>query len=206
MSARSWARPYRDRDPSRSPPASRSTFRRRAVVGCLVLLSLVLITISFRQPSTGAVHNLESAGATVLRPFEVAAERVARPFRDVYGYFRGLVHVKRENGRLKSQLNDLRQQALQGQQAIEQNAKLRQQLRYVDGPQFPADYRGVNTRIISWRASSTSSDDRGGKRRGDPRRHADRDARRARRPRDAGDRKRGAGHAPHRREQRRAGA
>jgi rod shape-determining protein MreC len=115
-----------------------------------VLLSLVLITISFRQPSTGAVHNLESAGATVLRPFEVAAERVARPFRDVYGYFRGLVHVKRENGRLKSQLNDLRQQALQGQQAIEQNARLREQLRYVDGPQFPADYRPVNTRIISW--------------------------------------------------------
>jgi rod shape-determining protein MreC len=119
-------------------------------VGGLVLLSLVLITISFREPTTGVLHGVESAGATVLRPFEVAAERVARPFRDVYGYFRGLVHVKRENARLKDQLNDLRQQALQGQQAIEQNAQYQAMLHFVDGPQFPRDYRPVNTRIISW--------------------------------------------------------
>jgi len=120
------------------------------VVGGLVLLSLVLITISFREPSTGALHQVEGAGATVLRPFEVAAERVARPFRDVYGYFRGLVHVKRENERLKDEVNTLRQQALQGQQATQENARLRDLLRYVDGPQFPGDYRPVNTRIISW--------------------------------------------------------
>jgi rod shape-determining protein MreC len=120
------------------------------VVGGLVLLSLVLITISFRESSTGALHQVEGAGATVLRPFEVAAERVARPFRDVYGYFSGLVHVKRENERLKNEVDTLRQQALQGEQARQQNARLRDLLHYVDGPQFPGDYRPVNTRIISW--------------------------------------------------------
>jgi rod shape-determining protein MreC len=120
------------------------------VVGVLVLLSLVLITISFRSGSGGAVNRVEGAGATVLRPFEVAAERVARPFRDVYGYFAGLVHVKRENSRLKQQVNELRQQALQGQSAQEQNRALRNQLKFVDSPLFPADYSPVNTRIISW--------------------------------------------------------
>jgi rod shape-determining protein MreC len=120
------------------------------VVGVLVLLSLVLITISFRSGSGGAVNGVEGAGATVLRPFEVAAERVARPFRDVYGYFAGLVHVKRENSRLKQQVNELRQQALLGQSAQEQNRALRAQLRFVDSPLFPADYAPVNTRIISW--------------------------------------------------------
>ena len=115
-----------------------------------MLLSLVLITISFREPSTGVLHRVEGAGATVLRPFEVAAERVARPFRDVYGYFRGLAHVKRENARLKDEVNRLRQLALQGEQAREQNARLRDLLRYVDGPLFPGDYQPVNTRIISW--------------------------------------------------------
>jgi rod shape-determining protein MreC len=120
------------------------------VVGVLVLLSLVLITISFRSGSGGAVNGVEGAGATVLRPFEVAAERVARPFRDVYGYFAGLVHVKRENSRLKQQVNELRQQALQGQSAQEQNRTLRSQLKFVDSPLFPADYAPVNTRIISW--------------------------------------------------------
>jgi rod shape-determining protein MreC len=124
--------------------------RRRIVLGVLVLLSLVLITISFRESSGGPLHQVESAGATVLRPFEVAAERVARPFRDVYGYFAGLVHVKRENSRLEDQINELRQNELQAKAALEQNRGLRAQLRFVDSPQFPSDYAPVNTRIISF--------------------------------------------------------
>jgi rod shape-determining protein MreC len=120
------------------------------VVGGLVVLSLILITFSFRASSSGALHGVESAGVTVLRPFEVAAERVARPFRDVYGYFRGLVHAKSENARLREQVNQLRQQALQGKFAQEQNKELRSQLRFVDSPLFPQDYSPVNTRIISW--------------------------------------------------------
>ena len=119
-------------------------------MGALVLLSLVLITMSFRAGSGGAVHRVEGAGATVLRPFEVAAERVARPFRDVYGYFASLVHVKRENSRLTQQLNELRQKELQGQSALEQNRVLRAQLKFIDSPRFPVDYSPVNTRIISW--------------------------------------------------------
>jgi rod shape-determining protein MreC len=115
-----------------------------------VLLSLVLITISFREPSTGALHRVEGAGATVLRPFEVAAERVARPFRDVYGYFRGLIHVKRENARLKDEINRLRQEALQGESARTENARLRELVHYIDSPRFPGDYVPVNTRVISW--------------------------------------------------------
>jgi len=121
------------------------------VVAGLVLLSLVLITISFREPSTGVLLGVEGAGATAQRPFEVGAERVARPFRDVYGYFAGLVHVKRENERLKAQVNQLRQTALQGEQARAENSRLRDLLRYVDSPRFPEDYRPVNTRIIGWR-------------------------------------------------------
>jgi rod shape-determining protein MreC len=122
------------------------------VVGGLVLLSLILITISFRESTSGALHGVEGAGATVLRPFEVAAERVARPFRDVYGYFAGLVHVKRENERLKDQVNELRQQALLGEAAREQNVRLKQQLHFNDSPIFPSDYSPVNTRIIGWRS------------------------------------------------------
>ena len=120
------------------------------MVGILVLLSLILITFSFRASSSGALHGVESTGVTVLRPFEVAAERVARPFRDVYGYFRGLVHAKSENTRLREQVNQLRQQALQGKFAQEQNKQLRSQLGFIDSPLFPQDYRPVNTRIISW--------------------------------------------------------
>jgi len=135
--------------PQPFPSRSRSALKRRAVVAVLLVLSLVLISVSFRQPTSGALHGVEAAGATVLRPFEIGAERIARPFRDVYGYFRGLAHAKRENARLRKQIDELRVRAIEGQTAQQQNVQLRKQLRYVDTPQFPADYTAVNTRIIA---------------------------------------------------------
>jgi len=119
------------------------------VVGVLVLLSLVLITISFRQPTTGALHGVQSAGASVLRPFEIGAERLAHPFQDVYGYFRGLVHAKRENKQLRNQLDRARQELIQQQSAYQDNVRFRALLRYIDNPQFPSDYSPVVTRIMS---------------------------------------------------------
>jgi rod shape-determining protein MreC len=118
------------------------------VVGGLVLLSLVLITVSFREPSNGFLHRVGGGGATVLRPFEVAAERVARPFRDAYGYLAGLVHAKSENKRLREALDKARQQADQGRVAARQNDTLRAALDYIDSPAFPRDFRPVNTRIL----------------------------------------------------------
>jgi rod shape-determining protein MreC len=137
--------------PQPFPSRSRSALRRRVVVGGLVVLALILITISFREPTSGPLHGVQSAGATVLRPFEIASERVARPFRDVYGYFAALVHVKSENEKLKAQVNELRQKVLLGEAARSQNAQLRRQLKFVDSPLFPSDYTAVNTRIIGWR-------------------------------------------------------
>jgi rod shape-determining protein MreC len=137
--------------PQPFPSRSRSALRRRAVVAGLVVLALILITISFREPTSGPLHGVQSAGATVLRPFEIASERVARPFRDVYGYFAALVHVKSENEKLKTQVNELRQKVLLGEAARAQNTQLRRQLKFVDSPLFPSDYTAVNTRIIGWR-------------------------------------------------------
>jgi cell shape-determining protein MreC len=137
--------------PQPFPSRARSALRRRAVIVGLVVLALILITVSFREPTSGPLHGVQSAGATVLRPFEVAAERVAQPFRDVYGYFAGLVHAKSENEKLKAEVNQLRQQALLGEAARSQNQSLRNQLNFIDSPLFPNDYTPVNTRIIGWR-------------------------------------------------------
>jgi rod shape-determining protein MreC len=123
------------------------------VVGVLILLALVLITVSFRESSNGFLHRVGGAGATVLRPFEVGAERVARPFRDAYGYMAGLVHAKQENERLRTALDKARQEANQGRSAAQENDTLRQQLDYIDSPLFPRDFRPVNTRVLGRPAS-----------------------------------------------------
>jgi rod shape-determining protein MreC len=119
------------------------------VAGVLVLLSLVLITVYFREPAGGGLHGVQSGGATVLRPFEVVSERVAQPFRDAYGWFSGLLHAKSENAKLRAQVDELTQQIIQTTNLTQENADLRRQLRYVGLPRFPQDFNPVATDVIS---------------------------------------------------------
>ena len=99
------------RRPTSSPltSRSRSPYRRRIVVVGLAVLSLALITISFRETSSGPAHGFQSVGATVLRPFEIAADRVARPFQDAYNWVHGLATAHNENKKLRAEVQDLRQ-------------------------------------------------------------------------------------------------
>jgi rod shape-determining protein MreC len=127
---------------------SSTAVKRRVVAGILVLLSLVLITIYFREPAGGQLHGVQSAGATVLRPFEVAANRVASPFRDAYGWFSGLVHAKSENADLRAKLDRLRAQVIQNSTAEAENADLKRQVHYIHSPDFPQDFSPVTTEVI----------------------------------------------------------
>jgi rod shape-determining protein MreC len=117
-------------------------------VGVLVLLSLVLITVYFRESSSGTLHRAQGTGATVLRPFEIAAERVARPFRDAYNWTADLFGARAENQRLKSELAQYRQLYVQSESALADNARLRRLLHLQDAPTYPHDFTQVNARII----------------------------------------------------------
>jgi rod shape-determining protein MreC len=109
-------------------PSSRSSaLKRRIVVGVLVLLSLVLITVSFRS---SALDGVQGTAAGILKPFEVAADRVSRPFRDAVSWGRGLVDAKSENKRLRSQIQSLREQLSLDEGAVQQNVQLRAALNY----------------------------------------------------------------------------
>jgi rod shape-determining protein MreC len=115
----------------------------------LVLLSLALITVYFRESNGGELHSIQSTGATILRPFEVGAERVARPFRDAYGYTSGLVHAKSENAKLQRQVESLRQQVIQNESAAAENTQLKALLGYREGATFPNDFDAVAARVIA---------------------------------------------------------
>ncbi len=138
---RSAAAPY--------PSKSRSVLRRRVVVGVLVVVSIALITISFRSPTSGPLHTVQGAGSTVLHPFEVAADRVAQPFRDVYGYFSGLAGAKKENKQLKRDVTQLRAQLAASVGAARELADLKALVRFQEGPSFPSGYRAVDTRVLA---------------------------------------------------------
>ena len=131
---------------SGSPSTRSSAFRRRAVVGCLVAASLVLLTVSFRST---ALDGVQGAGVSVLRPFEVAATRVAQPFRDATGWTRGLFHAKSENSRLRRQVEELRNENAKLLAARNANAYLERLLKYERSPAFPGDYTAVAAEVLT---------------------------------------------------------
>jgi len=114
-------------------------------VGLLVLLSLVLITVSFRST---ALDGAQGTAAAVLRPFEVAADRVSRPFRDAAGWTRGLIDAKQDNKRLRAENAKLRQQVILEESSIQENVQLRDQLNY-HGPPSVADFDQVHTVVLT---------------------------------------------------------
>ncbi len=123
--------------------------RRRLVVALLTLVSLALVTVYFRESDGGTLHGAQSTGASILRPFEVGAERIARPFRDAAGWFSGLLDAKSQNEKLKEQIDALRQQIILTQSALRENTQLKSLLDYREGARFPKDYRAISARVIA---------------------------------------------------------
>jgi len=136
------------RVPTASPSRGSGPLRRRLVIGVLVLTSLVLISLSFRADGSGPLSGVQSAGATVLRPFAVGFERVAQPFRDVYGWTDSLLTARSEADELRAEVRELRQRAIQSEFALQENVSLRALLEYVDGPRFPTDFDPVVAEVI----------------------------------------------------------
>lgn len=134
------------RPPGPSPRVKGVT-ARRLTAALLILLSLALLTVYLREDGEGGLHGLQRAGLAVLAPFEVAGERVARPFKDAYRYVGDLVRAKAERDRLQAEVSTLKEQAAQAQAALAENARLKQLIGYVDRP-GPLGYEKIATRIL----------------------------------------------------------
>ncbi len=110
-----------------------------------MLLSLVLITVSFRS---SALDGAQGTVAGILKPFEIAADRVSRPFRDAVGWTRGLIDAKSENARLRAQVAGLRQQVILDESAVQENVHLRDQLGY-HGLPTTANFNRVSAEVLT---------------------------------------------------------
>jgi rod shape-determining protein MreC len=109
-----------------------------------------MITVYFRESPNGGLHSVQSAGASALRPFEIAANRIARPFQDAYNWTADVFHAKKENKQLRQDVKDLQQQAIQNSAAAEEVQQLRKILKLKRAPAY-ADYAktAVTAEVLS---------------------------------------------------------
>ena len=113
-----------------------------------------MITVYFRESPNGGLHGFQSTGASVLRPFEIAADRIASPFRDAYHWTADLFDARSQNEDLRKKVSELQQQAIQNANAQDELEKLRHILKYKRGPNYPEDFpNSVTAAVISNPAS-----------------------------------------------------
>jgi len=117
---------------------------------------MTMITVYFREAPNGGMHDFQSTGASVLRPFEIAANRIARPFTDAYNWTADLFHARAENQDLREKLSKARQEAIQNATAAQELQKLTDLLNYKRTLTYPEDFSksAVTASVVSNPASA----------------------------------------------------
>jgi rod shape-determining protein MreC len=122
---------------------SRRTGRSRFTLVLLILTSVTVLTLDFR--GSGAVESLREGASTVFSPVRSGAERVFNPMGDVWNGVWHYDDVRKENEQLRAEIETLR-----GQQAQQQDAqKQLQMISELDKISQWTALGGVDARIVA---------------------------------------------------------
>ncbi len=98
---------------------------RRLVFVVLIIASLALLTVSFRETDSGPVHAIQQAGASLLSPLQSWGAKIAEPFQDGYQWFKTLWSSHERASRLEEELQTLQGEAIKLEEQAEENERLR---------------------------------------------------------------------------------
>lgn len=99
--------------------------RRRAVLGLLVVSSLILLTQYFREPGGGALHHVQRGILEVVSPIQEGASRALKPVRDLFGWVGDTVSAKGDLAQARKERDQWRTLAARNEAATRRNAELR---------------------------------------------------------------------------------
>lgn len=129
---------------------SRRTGRSRLTLALLVLTSIAVLTLDFRD--SAIVSGAREAASTVFSPFRGAAETVTRPFSNAWNGVTGYDDLESENDRLRAELDELRGQEVLGEEAIAQLEGILEQLDI----EWVGDIPTATARVVTGPASNFS--------------------------------------------------
>jgi rod shape-determining protein MreC len=102
----------------------RAVRRRRAVLVVLVAASLILLTAYFGESSAGRLHSVQRGAMGLLSPIQEGANRVLKPFRDLFGWFGDTLNAKSQRDQYKKEADAYRAQLAQAQLALGEKKQL----------------------------------------------------------------------------------
>lgn len=117
---------------------------RVGLVVALVVLSLVLTTVWFRESDSGVLHRLRSGMQVVVAPVSAGGEFVTRPVRGFFAWAGDLGVSRSQLEELRSQNQSLRNRVAELEEARLENERLRQLVKLAQ----PQDLESVAARVI----------------------------------------------------------
>jgi rod shape-determining protein MreC len=131
--------------------ARKRAVRRRIIAAVLLLLSVALLTVYFREAEGGVVHRAQDRGLSVLAPLQTGTARAIQPFRDGWNWVGDLFRAKSENARLKKEVDALRLGVAEAQATQAENDQLRAlvQMRRQVATLYPKGLHFVTARVIA---------------------------------------------------------
>ncbi len=122
----------------------RRSRRHRFVLVLLVLTSITVITLDFRDGGGGALESLRSGGRDAFAPVQAAVKGVLAPVGDFFGGINRYRSVRAENARLRAEVEQARLESVRAADA-ERERELLTRLANLD---FAPDLRDIPARVV----------------------------------------------------------
>lgn len=127
----------------------KSVRRRRAVLLLLIVLSITLLTVNFREPASGGLHAVQRGVMEAISPLQRGVSRALKPARDLVDWTGEVFDAKSENKRLKRRLDELQTELAALSTAQRDNQELRGLLELRDSGVLPSTYSRATARVIT---------------------------------------------------------
>lgn len=122
---------------------------RRVVFVVLIIASLAVLTVSFRQTESGPVHAIRQGAAGLLAPMQSWGARIADPFQDGYDWLTTIWSAHNDAERLAEQVQELQGEVVKLQEQAEENQRLKSLLDLKDRGTFPAGTDFIVARVVA---------------------------------------------------------
>ena len=122
--------------------------KRRIVLAVLVVLSLVMITVYFRESDGGAMHSIQNAGLDHPPPVRGRRHAHRASLPGSLQLRARPVDAKSDRDKLQAELDRVRKRLIKFQFAAQENRQLRDHF-ITFRPEGQKNYRPVTTEIIS---------------------------------------------------------
>jgi rod shape-determining protein MreC len=121
---------------------------RRFVFVVLIIASLAVLTVSFRETESGPVHAVQQGTAGLLAPLQSWGARIAEPFKDGYNWVTTLWSAHKDAERLAEQVQALQGEVVRLREQGDENQRLKSLLDLRDKGTFPAGTAFMVARVV----------------------------------------------------------